>query len=216
MKRIILIISILATSFSASFAQSADYATTMKSIVDSIQTAKRGADLMPFANQMERIAAVETKEWLPNYWAAYCYMSKSYGEKTGDKKDILLEKAESLTAAADKLSPANDEIEVLKANIANARIAADKMNRWEKYGAIVSKALGNAKKLNPQNPRAQLLEAQSIFYTPEAYGGGMKKALPLIKGAIEKFENFKPTSDLMPNWGLSTAKYFLSEAEKSN
>ncbi len=214
MKRIILIISILAVSISATFAQSADYAATMKPIVDSIQNAKRGTDLTPYANQLERIAAVETKEWLPNYWAAYCYMNKSFFETTDEKKDAVLEKAETLIAAADKIMPMDDEILVLKANIANARMAVDPQTRWQEYGATVAKNLKAAQKLNGENPRAKLLEAQGIFYTPEAYGGGKKKALPIIQEAIEKFEKFKPTSDLMPNWGLNTAKYLLSEAEK--
>jgi hypothetical protein len=214
MKRIILIFSLLAIAFSTSFAQSADYAAIMKPIVDSIQTAKRGADLTAFANQLERISAVETKEWLPNYWSAYCYMTKSYNEKSAEKRDALLEKAENLVALADKLNPANDEIEVLKANIANARMAVDPQTRWQKYGSIVGKALGNAQKLNPENPRAKLLEAQGIFFTPEAYGGGKKKALPLLEDAAAKFETFKPTSDLMPNWGAATAKYFIGEAGK--
>ncbi len=215
MKRIILIFSILATTLSFSYAQNEEYKTIMKELVDSIQTAKWGVDLLPYANQLERVAAVETKEWLPNYWAAYCYMNKSYSESVAEKKDIILEKAESLIATADKLMPANDEIEVLKANIASARMAVDPQNRWQKYGAIVGQALGNAQKLNPENPRTKMLEAQGIFFTPEAYGGGKQKALPLIKVALEKFEKFKPTSPIMPNWGETVVKYMLGEAEKS-
>jgi hypothetical protein len=214
MKRIILIFSLLATAFSPSFAQSEDYTATMKTIVDSIQTAKRGADLTPYANQLERTAAVETKEWLPNYWAAYCYMTKSYGEKAAEKRDALLEKAETFAAVAEKLNPANDEIEVLKANIANARMAVDPQNRWQKYGDIMSKAMDNAEKLNPQNPRLKMLEGQGYFFKPEAYGGGKKKALVIFEDAALKFDSFKPTSALMPNWGLNTLKYFIAEARK--
>jgi hypothetical protein len=214
MKRILLIINILLTSLTFSYAQSEEYKTTMQEIVDSIQAAKWGVDLTPYANQLERIASAETKEWLPNYWAAFCYMLKSYSEPVAEKKDILLEKAESLIAAAEKLMPNNDEIEVLKANIASARMTVDPQNRWQKYGEIVGKNLATAQKLNPENPRAKLLEASSIFYTPEAFGGGKKKALPILKTTVEKFEAFKPTSTLMPNWGLNTTKFMLVEAEK--
>jgi hypothetical protein len=214
MKRILLIINILLTSLTFSYAQSEEYKTTMQEIVDSIQAAKWGVDLTPYANQLERIASAETKEWLPNYWASFCYMLKSYSEPVAEKKDILLEKAENLIAAAEKLMPKNDEIEVLKANIASARMAVDPQNRWQKYGEIVGKNLAAAQKLNPENPRAKLLEASSIFYTPEAFGGGKKKALPILKTAVEKFEVFKPTSTLMPNWGLNTTKFMLVEAEK--
>ena len=214
MKRIILVFSLLASTFSLSMAQNAEFESTMKEIVDSIQTAKWGTDLTPYANQLERIASAETKEWLPTYWAAYCYMVKSYAEPVNEKKDLFLEKAETLVATADKLSPKNDEIEVLKANIASARMAVDPQNRWQKYGPISGKALKTAQAINPQNPRAKLLEAQSVFYTPEAYGGGKQKALPLLNDAIDKFAKFKPDTAIMPNWGEMVAKFMLNEASK--
>ena len=214
MKRIILIITLLAIRLTLTSAQNAEYLSTMTDIVDSIQSAKWGADLTPYANQLERVASAETKEWLPNYWAAYCYMNKSYAETVAEKRDLLLEKAETLIAAADKLSPKNDEIEVLKANIASARMAVDPQNRWQKYGMISRKALKTAQALNPDNPRAKMLEAQGIFYTPEAFGGGKEKALPLINDAIEKFAKFKPSTAIMPNWGVMATKYMLGEAKK--
>ena len=214
MKSIILVFSFLATTISLSNAQNAEFESTMKEIVDSIQGARWGADLMPYANQLERVASAEAKEWLPSYWAAYCYMNKSYAETVAEKRDLLLEKAESLIATADKLSPKNDEIEVLKANIASARMAVDPQNRWQKYGMISGKALKTAQAINPENPRAKLLEAQSVFYTPEAFGGGKAKALPLINDALEKFAKFKPSMAIMPNWGEMVAKYVLKEASK--
>ena len=193
------------------FAQNPEYVKAMEDVVTNVQTAKFGSDLTSFANQFERIAAAEPKEWLPNYWVAYCYLMKNYSEQNADKKDILLEKAESFIAAAEKISPNNDEIEVLKANIASGRLAVDPQNRWQKYGAINQKALDNAKNLNDENPRIKLLEAQNIFYTPEAFGGGKDKAMPVLKETLEKFAKFKPKSSIMPNWGEATAKYMLSQ-----
>jgi hypothetical protein len=206
-----LIISTLCLISSTIFAQNPEYVKAMEEVVTNVQTAKFGEDLTPFANQFERIASAETKEWLPNYWGAYCYMMKSYAEQNSAKKDILLEKAEALIANADKLMPKNDEIEVMKANIANARMSVDPQSRWQQYGQISATALQNASKINAENPRAKLLEAQGVFYTPEAFGGGKKKAEPIFKEAVEKFSKFKPTSTIMPNWGEMTAKWMLSQ-----
>jgi hypothetical protein len=206
-----LIISTLCLISSTIFAQNSEYVKAMEEVVMNVQTAKFGEDLTPFANQFERIASAETKEWLPNYWGAYCYMMKSYAEQNSAKKDILLEKAEALIANAYKLMPNNDEIEVLKANIASARMAVDPQSRWQEYGAVSGKALAIANKLNPENPRAKLLEAQGVFYMPEAFGGGKKKAEPMLKEAVEKFSKFKPTSTIMPNWGEMTAKWMLTQ-----
>ena len=72
MKRIILIFSILTTAINFSIAQNPEFQNTLKSLVDSVQAKKWGADLTDYANQLERIAWAETKEWLPYYWAAYC------------------------------------------------------------------------------------------------------------------------------------------------
>jgi hypothetical protein len=211
MKRILLIISLLAFCMKPSFAQNPEYVKVMEEVVTNVQSAKFGEDLTSFANQFERIASAETKEWLPNYWGAYCYMMKSYSEQNSAKKDILLEKAEALIANADKLLPKNDEIEVMKANIANARMAVDPQSRWQEYGQISATALQNATKINAENPRAKLLQAQTVFYTPEAFGGGKKKAEPVLQEAVEKFGKFKPSSTIMPNWGEATAKYMLSQ-----
>lgn len=214
MKRIAFLFLIVTACFSKVNAQDNDYHATMKEVVDEIQSAPFGTDLTDAANQMERIAAVEKKEWLPLYWAAFCYMLNSYAEPSSDKKDLLLEKCETLLAAADSLSPTSDELAVLRANVASARLSVDPMNRWQKYGALSAAAIAKAKSINAANPRIALHEAQGIFYMPEAYGGGKQKALPLIKTAVEQFGKFKPTSDIMPNWGESVAKYMLAEAEK--
>jgi hypothetical protein len=204
----------IAEAQSTTAAQSSEYFQTMTDVVADIQSTPFGQDLIPFANTMERIATAEPKEWLPPYWGAFCYMIKSFTEPVNEKKDQMLERAEKLVATADALSPNNDEIEVLKANIATARMAVDPQNRWMTYGPVSGAAIAKAKSLNPLNPRVTLHEAQTVFYTPEAYGGGKDKALPLIKNAVELFAAFKPASPIMPNWGADAAQMMLSEAKK--
>ena len=61
------------------------------------------------------------------------------------------------------------------------------------------------------NPRPVLFEAENKFFTPEAYGGGKDVAKPLFDTASKLFDNFKPETDLSPNWGKSTLQYFLSQ-----
>lgn len=214
MKPFILFLLFSAFTSTCAFAQSEEYQQTMEDIVANIQSSAFGEDLLPYANQMERIADVEKKEWLPLYWAAFCYMINNYTEPVAEKKDQMLEKAEQLIAAASAIQPDNDEIEVLKANIASARIGVDPQNRWQKYGAISAMAIEKAKRIHADNPRITLHEAQSIYYMPEAFGGGKQKALPLLKKALEQFSTFKPSSAIMPNWGAEVAQMMLEEAEK--
>jgi hypothetical protein len=211
MKRITLTISFLLAFSAATFAQNPAYTKAMEGLVTEIQNTRFGTILQPVANKMERIAAAEKAEWLPNYWVAYCYMQDSYTEKDDEKRDLLLDKADSYLENADKLVQNNDEVEVLRANLANARMAINPSIRWMKYGSRVEKAIENAKKINAENPRITLLEAQGIYYKPAAFGGGKEKSKPVFEKAVAQFATFKPTSAMAPNWGEVTAKWTLSQ-----
>jgi hypothetical protein len=214
MKKIMMISVGLLMKMSILFAQNPNYIKAMEGLVTEIQTAQFGTPLQPLANKMERIAATEKAEWLPNYWVAYCSTIDSYSEQDAGKKDQLLDKADTYLASVDKLVKDNDEVEVLRANLASARMAVNPQDRWMKYGGMVQKALGTAKKLNPENPRITLLEGQGIFFTPENFGGGKAKAKPVLEKSIEQFAKFKPISTIHPNWGQPTAQWMLSQTDK--
>ncbi|MES2516620.1 MAG: hypothetical protein V4585_00850 [Bacteroidota bacterium] len=211
MKRIIFSIIMFSFIFLKSQAQNPAYTKAMEGLVYEIQTTQFGMPLQPLANKIERIAATEKTEFLPNYWVAYCYLMDSYVEQDGGKKDMLLDKADSFLENADKLVKDNEEVEILRANLASARMAVSPQDRWMKYGGKVEKALNSAKKINEENPRIALLVAQGIFYTPEAYGGGKEKSKPVFEKALEQFAKFKPVSNIHPNWGETVAKWMLSQ-----
>ncbi|WP_259015325.1 hypothetical protein [Emticicia fluvialis] len=211
MKRIILTISFLSLIFVQSFAQKAEYVSAMENAIGLLSEFENTENTRQGVSQLERIATAEPNEWLPGYWAAYGLANLSFAEPEADKKDLLLDKADKFLAHAEKLQPGNDEIEVLKAYIANARMAVAPQDRWQKYGATVSMGLQNANKINPENPRAKLLEAQGIYFTPEAYGGGKKKSAPLFEEALKRFAKFKPASGIAPNWGERDARWLLSQ-----
>jgi len=82
------------------------------------------------------------------------------------------------------------------------------MNRGIVYIGKMTASLDKALELNPDNPRIYYLRATMTFHTPEAYGGGAAKALPLYQMADEKFRIFKPKTELSPNWGKE-----INEAE---
>ncbi|MDZ7934274.1 MAG: hypothetical protein U5M51_04780 [Emticicia sp.] len=214
MKRFSSVIVALFMFASVSFAQNASYVSTMESTIKSFENARTLDEISASTATFERINSAEPNAWLPAYWASFANMNLSFLEKDLAKKDAFLDKAEKLCQHASKLQPKNDEIAVLKANIANARMAVDPATRWEKYGELVKVNAREAKSINPENPRLQLLEAQTIFYTPAEYGGGKQKAIPAVKESIVKFEKFKPESNIHPNWGEKRAKLMLAECEK--
>jgi hypothetical protein len=173
-----------------------DALTTLKG--QNMQTGP--ADLLASANQFERIAGVETKEWLPRYYAGLSYIYLGFMGKDAKEKDAYLDKADLNLKAAEAIAD-NDELAVLKAYIAQARMAVDPMSRWQQYGPPFQTNIEKAMRLNPENPRPYVLQGSSLMYTPEEFGGGPKNACPVLQKAAEKFATFKPVGELHPTWG---------------
>jgi hypothetical protein len=87
------------------------------------------------------------------------------------------------------------------------------MSRGMQYSQLAEESFEKAKTINPENPRIYYLQGQSIFYTPEAFGGGKKNALPLFKQAKEKFDKFEPVSPISPNWGKEQNQQLLETCQ---
>lgn len=208
--KLVFLFSVLLFSV-GSFAQNPAYVKTMEGLVSKIQTTAFGTPLQPVTNQMERIASAEKGEWLPNYWVAFCYMRDSYTETEPAKKDLILDKADEYFNKAESLSKNNDELEVLKANLANARLVVSPQDRWQTYGAKVQAAIDGAKKINPENPRISLLEGEGMFYTPEQFGGGKAKAKVHFEKALDKYAKFTPKSTIHPSWGKEVTEWYISQ-----
>jgi hypothetical protein len=201
MKKLILSIALLVSVFATNASDSSErFQKAMGATLEQMKTAQKPEEIQAVANQFERIASAETAEWLPNYYAALCQLMLSQkGEKSG--VDALMDKADIFIQKAEKLSPNNDEIEVLKADIAMMRISVDGMSRFMTYGQAFEIAIQKAQSINPENPRAYALKASMVYYTPEQFGGGAKNACPIVKVALGKFTNFKATYAFAPTWG---------------
>lgn len=218
MKKIILSLALSLFAI-ASFAQSEKYLKTMKDKVVAVDTTLSSGKLIDLSAAFERIAEAEKNQWLPYYYAALTQVNAGLMMMTetglpADKADPLADKAEQLLQKAEALSKDNSEIFLVKKMITNLRMAPAEMARYMKYGPEGATALATAKKLSPDNPRVYLLEGQDKFYTPEQFGGSKTEAKKLFEEALKKFETYKPASDIAPNWGKSTAQYFLTQASK--
>jgi hypothetical protein len=212
MKKVFIIAAMCFLSQSVVFAQKPAYEKAMTSLVAEMQTASYEAPLQGTVNKLERIAAAEPTEWLPNYWVAFGYISDSFKKTTPGEKDQVLDLAEKALNKAKALVE-NDELEVLTAQYASARMSVSPMDRWQTYGAKYSEAIEKATKLNPENPRIYYLQGTNMFYTPENFGGGKAKAKPFFEKALMKFEAFKSQSNLHPNWGKVESNYFLEQCK---
>lgn len=213
MKTFVLSFCLLVTTFSMTFAQSAQYQSAMsKQIALLDDPANRGPEKMQeIANTFERIAAAEKTQWLPYYYAAYCYVMNALSEKDKSKVDAIDDKAQAAIEKAESLSPNNDEIYCVKSLVATARIGVDPMTRGMQYGTEAATLLGQAGQINKDNPRVDLLQGQSLYYTPEQFGGSKEKAKVKFELALKKFATFKPASEIAPHWGEEYTKQLLSK-----
>jgi hypothetical protein len=201
------------------FAQSEKYKSAMKDKIAVLDTSRDVAGLKDISASFERIGDAEKTQWLPYYYAAlaqvnagnFIYVSNMSDPAQLKNLDALADKADQMITKAEALSKDNSEIYAVKKMIASLRMMVDPMNRYMTYGEKAQQALATAKALNPENPRIYLLEGEDKFYTPEQYGGSKTEAKKMFEEALKKFESFKPASDLDPNWGRSTAQYFLSQ-----
>ena len=130
------------------------------------------------------------------------------------KRDQYLDVANQYLEKAEKLSANNQEIFILYAWSAKARIAIDGADRWKKYGEIYSEYINKAKKINTENPRIYLLEGQGMFYRPKLYGGGKDKAKPYFEKAKQLFAKEDKSNVLVPNWGSDENELLLKQCDE--
>lgn len=168
------------------------------------------------SNRLGLISKKWKDDWAAHYYNAYAKAQMSYLYKEMEKRDALVDEAETeLQEAIALLGNENDETYVMKAMLAQARMVVDGKNRWQKYGKIFSENLDKAKELNEKNPRIYHLKGTSVFYTPKMFGGGAKNAKPYFEKAAEYFalENDSDMKD--PFWGKRANEWFLIQvAEK--
>ena len=198
------------------FAQSDQYKQAMHAAIGTMKTQHEKtppAEFLTVANQFERIASAEPNEWLPRYYAGLMYVYAGFMGKNEAEKDKFLDQADVNLKAAETLAANNDELAVLKAYIAQARMTVDPANRWQQYGSQIQAGIEKAKSLNANNPRAYVLEGSGLMFTPEQFGGGPAVACPVLKQAVEKFATFKPVSDLHPAWGQKHIEPMLEKCK---
>ena len=216
MKNALLVLAFAAATFTAQAQQSAakavpaaattaapaGYADMMAAAITELNSTGDPAQLKLIVSKFERAAAAVPTDWLPQYYQAYgrlltCFTSK----EEGDVKDKYLDQAEASLAQARKLGGEESELLVVQAYIHQARLGISPMARSMKYSALSREALGQAKKLNPANPRIYLVEGNNLYYTPKMFGGGADVAKPVFEEGKARYAAFKPASALAPSWG---------------
>ena len=151
--------------------------------------------------QFEQLYAVNKTNWLIPYYAG---MTRSIMclLKMGDR-DALANDA-LLWVARAKSIEVNDEIYCAESLAYTAKMSVNPALRWFTYEGKIKNTLSLAKKLNPSNPRAYILEANIQQKLPFIFGGGCKSAKPLIQKAELFISNQNRANSIEPSWGIQS------------
>ncbi len=182
------------------------YTAAMLDIIAAQNAAKTPAAVQATLAPLERVAAAAPAAWEPRYYQARAYLKMGFAGTDGDAQDKRFDQAQNALDQAMKLKGADrSELLVLQAYILQGRIMVSPMLRGAVYTGRVQEALGEAKALNPNNPRVYLVLGNDLYFRPAMFGGGAEKAKPFYEKAVALFDTYKPASALSPTWGQQLA-----------
>ena len=182
-------------------AQSSNQNKVLESAVMQFNQANNPNSYKQLYLQFEQLYSVDKTNWLIPYYAG---MTKSIMclLKMGDR-DALANDA-LLWVARAKAIEVNDEIYCAESLAYTAKMSVNPALRWFTYEGKIKNSLSLAKKLNPNNPRAYILEANIQQKLPFIFGGGCKSAKPLIQKADLFFSNQTKANSIEPSWGIQS------------
>ena len=182
-------------------AQSTNQSKVLESAVMQFNQANNPNSYKQLYLQFEQLYSVDKTNWLIPYYAG---MTKSIMclLKMGDR-DALANDALIWMARA-KAIEVNDEIYCAESLAYTAKMSVNPALRWFTYEGKIKNTLSLAKKLNPSNPRAYILEANIQQKLPFIFGGGCKSAKPLIQKAELFISNQNRANSIEPSWGIQS------------
>lgn len=174
---------------------------TLETAVMQFNQANKNLDYQELYLQFEQLYAVNKTNWLIPYYAG---MTRSImcllkmGNKDALANDALLwvGRAKSIMA--------NDEVYCAESLAYTAKMSVNPLLRWLTYEGKIKKSLSLAKKLNPNNPRAYVLEANIQQKIPYIFGGGCNSVKPLIEKAELCFNTQTKSNSVQPSWGFKS------------
>lgn len=209
MKQLLFIAALFITAIAS--AQSR-FETGMQKGLDQLKTAKSADDMTTASAFFERIGDAEKDKWLPYYYASYANYLTGWMNPKADK-DKVAEKSKDLLSKAEAIDANNSELFCLRQMVAVLQMTVDPMSRYQSYGAEAEKALQQAAKADPNNPRIYFLRGQTLMNTPEAFGGGKAVAKKQFEKSLELYKTFQPASPFHPTWGKDDAEKSLAACQ---
>ncbi len=202
MKTLITTITLI-FSISLSIAQSPQYQQKMGEALGQYAQVNSVDAYKAAAANFERIAQVETTEWLPLYYHAQSYILMSFADKKASnlQKDDYLATAEESINKMITLAPNETEIFALQAFYYTAKLVIDPMNRGPKYGALTEGAIQKSLALDANNPRAKQLRLSNKIGTANFFGQDTAPYCEEAHQLLAVWDNYPVKSPFYPTWG---------------
>lgn len=207
MKKVLILIIALAFGTSLKAQDSTSYKQYMLETIHLYDSVKTMDDYKNILNRFERIAAAETAEWLPNYYAGltYIYMSFVRGLED-DLRDDYLDKALEAIDKAEELKGETSEIVLLRGYVYMAKVSVSPALRGMTLSGKVSGYFEKALAMDPQNPRANLMAGRWKYGSAQFFGSSTDDACALMQKALELFQAQDKTDTIEPTWGENQAQ----------
>jgi hypothetical protein len=193
------------------FSQGKKYKKSMHKTMEMRNETYGQAGALECVAAFEEIAANYPEQWLPSYYAAEVLITTSFQVSDLTQNDKLLDRAYKNLDKAEEVAPEESEVEVMKAMYYIGMMSADPETRGPMYYQDAFLAIEEAKKMNPENPRAHYLDGMMALNMPVFMGGGPHAAKPIFLKAAEKFKQYKNEDPLWPGWG---EELVVAELEK--
>lgn len=182
----------------------------LQQAVARLDSASTPAEWLQARARFERLSLADDAGWLPCYYLAFTDIELFF--RTSDEKEqtLYLEEAGQWLDRLKKMKMKNpaerSEIATLQGYWHYARVAANPGANGPKYAGLVLSSLGEALRLNPENPRALLLNASfrqrmaaAMRQTYEPYQAEMDRAAVLLEQPVTPAES--------PHWGKRQMGY---------
>ena len=205
MKTLKITLALIAMSFSL-HAQ-APWEAILTTQLENLKEVKTLEEVSTSLGTIERVAMSVNDNYIPKYYAAFWNIQKFW--MSNMECEACVDKAEEFIKGAIEIEE-NAEIYALKGYLYQAKINLSPMAApilSGKANGALDKAFG----FDADNPRAVLIKAQMVYYTPKMFGGGLENAQPYFDKAEKLFADVTECDGLTPSWGKTRLDQVLNE-----
>lgn len=200
MQSFILVIAIVIIGLLAPAQAQSKYESEMHKALNEFSDAKTADDMEKAAQHFDRIAKVETENWLPLYYSMFIRTLNAFSMDK-DKAIRQVDDLESQYANLEnKQGIDRSEVLTLRGLFRTVKVAKDPMTYGMSLSGAIIKDYDDALKLSPNNPRPMYLMAQYNMGGAEFWGKDPKEYCPQVEKAKTLFE-IEEREGFDPRWG---------------